>query len=96
MAPEISAERVAYTARRECLLLSDAGTKDDRANSSDSRTGRRLEENVRRKAKFGIGELSQVPRSSRKRGFERRRRLGPGTLGTFPGIARKGDGTIRN
>jgi hypothetical protein len=60
MAPEISAERMAYTARRQCLLLSDAGARDDRANFGDARTGRRLEENVRRKAKFGIGELSQV------------------------------------
>src|ERR1700730_17853386 len=57
MAPEISAERMAYTARRKCLLLSDAGARDDRANFGDARTGRRLEENVRRKAKFGIGEV---------------------------------------
>jgi hypothetical protein len=60
MAPEISGERVAYTARRECLLLSDAGARDGRANFGDARTGRRLEENVPREAKFGIGELSQT------------------------------------
>ena len=55
---------MAYTARRECLLLSDAGSdaggKDGRANFGDARTGRRLEENVPREAKFGIGELSQT------------------------------------
>jgi hypothetical protein len=60
MAPKISAQRMAYTARRECLLLSDAGARDGRANFGDTGTGGRLEENVRRKAKFGIGELSQV------------------------------------
>ena len=58
MAPELSAERMAYTARREYLLLSDAGARDGRANFGDARTGGRLEENVRRKAKFGIGALS--------------------------------------
>ena len=60
MASEISAKRVAYPARRECLLLSDAGAGDGRANFGDARTGGRLEENVRCKAELGIDELSQV------------------------------------
>jgi hypothetical protein len=60
MAPEIFTERMTYTARREYLLLSDAGARDGRANFGDARTGGRLEENVWRKAKFGIGSLSQV------------------------------------
>src|SRR5260370_15944885 len=49
LVPEISAESLAYSARRECLLLSDAGTGDDRANFSDPGVGGGVEENVRRK-----------------------------------------------
>jgi hypothetical protein len=60
MALEISAERMAYTARRECLLLSDPGARDGRANIGDARISGRLDENVWRKGKFEIGELSQV------------------------------------
>ena len=60
MAPEISAEPMAYAARRECLLLSDAGARDGRANFGDARTSGGLEEDVWRKAKFGIDALSQV------------------------------------
>ena len=49
MALEISAERVAYTARRERLLLSNPGARDGGANFGDARIGGRLEENVWRK-----------------------------------------------
>jgi hypothetical protein len=57
MAPEISAKRMAYSARRKRLLLSGARAREDRANFGDTRTGGRLEEDVQVKAKFGIGEL---------------------------------------
>jgi hypothetical protein len=46
MALEISAKLMAYSARRERLLLSGARARDGRANVSDARIGGRLEENV--------------------------------------------------
>jgi len=60
MALEIPAERMAYTARRECLLLSGPAARDGRANFGDARIGGRLEENARGKGRFAIGKLSQL------------------------------------
>jgi hypothetical protein len=50
MEPEISAESMADGASSQCLLLSEAGTGDGRANSPDPRSSGRMEENVRQEA----------------------------------------------
>jgi hypothetical protein len=72
LVPEISAESLAYSARCECLLLSDAGTGDDRANFGDPGVGGGLEENVRREGTSGVGGLNGALRMMRCQTFKGR------------------------
>ena len=68
MALEISAERMAYPARHECLLLSEPEARDGRASFGHPRIGGRLEEGVWPEGKFEIRELSALgltPNSTR-------------------------------
>ena len=47
LVPEISAESMADRAGSQCLLSSEAGAGDGRANSPDARSSGRMEKNVR-------------------------------------------------